>query len=195
MIVSLAQEPSLDALADGALVSLARGGPAGPAFRVLYERHRGDVHRLLLPLLRDPALADDVCQETFFRAYRTLDRFDAHRPLGPWLARIARNLALNELRSRKKLSHGDVPERGQSDRLPREPGESRRVRLALEALPEEDRALVVERIVLDRPTGEIAESFGVSDRTIRTRIQAALERLLHALRTPSTNEENSHDLR
>ncbi len=193
MIVAASRDGVLDGLDDGALVTLTRGGTGGPAFRVLYERHRADVFALLVALLGDHALADDVTQETFFRAYRTLDRFDCKRPLRPWLSKIARNLALNELRARRKMKPGEVPERAASDRLRTEPGEVESVRLALAALPEEDRAIVVERVLLDRPPGEVAESLGVSERTVRSRVQAALERLLAALRNKPS--EDHHDLR
>src|SRR3972149_7647653 len=57
------------------------------------------VFRLAYLLLGDADDAEDVAQEAFIRAYRALDRFDASRPLRPWLLRITSNLARNQRRS------------------------------------------------------------------------------------------------
>jgi len=53
---------------------------------------------------RDPELIDEIVHQTFVQAFRALDRFDAGRPLGPWLKQIARNQALDVLRRRRRES-------------------------------------------------------------------------------------------
>ena len=63
------------------------------------REHQQAVFRLAYLLLGDADEAEDVAQETFIRAYRALERFDASRPLRPWLLRIASNLASNQRRS------------------------------------------------------------------------------------------------
>src|SRR5271169_6374058 len=65
------------------------------------RRHQQRIHRLAVHLLRDRAEAEDVMQETFIRAYRALARFDGRSEPYTWLYRIAINLSLNTLRSRK----------------------------------------------------------------------------------------------
>lgn len=178
----------LAAAPDARLVSLAREDPSGPAFRALYERHRDDVHRFLVRLLDDRALADDALQETFFRVYWHLDRFDPARAFRPWLLQIARNAGVNALRARRK---GVEPppdaaslERATSDRVPRQVAEdehARAAREALETLDDEDRALLVLRHALGLKLTEIAESLGCTERTVRNRLHAAVERLTRAL--------------
>jgi len=87
-------------LTDRELVDLAREGDEA-AFGQLMRRHQQRIHRLAVHLLRDRAEAEDVMQETFIRAYRALARFDGRSEPYTWLYRIAVNLSLNALRSRK----------------------------------------------------------------------------------------------
>jgi RNA polymerase sigma-70 factor (ECF subfamily) len=87
-------------LSDRALVDRARTGDA-EAFGQLVRRHQSRIHRLALHMLRDAADAEDVAQETFIRAYNALDRFDGRSEPYTWFYRIAVNLSLNALRSRR----------------------------------------------------------------------------------------------
>lgn len=85
---------------DRELVDRARSGD-GPAFDEIVRRHHGRIHRLALHMLRDRAEAEDVAQETFIRAYQALGRFDGRSEPYTWIYRIAVNLSLNLLRSRR----------------------------------------------------------------------------------------------
>src|SRR5512147_2270057 len=69
------------------------------AWEPLVLAHQEAVFRLCYLLLGDPDEAEDVAQETFLRAWKHLRRFDATRPLRPWLLSIASNLASNRRRS------------------------------------------------------------------------------------------------
>jgi RNA polymerase sigma-70 factor (ECF subfamily) len=98
-------------LTDRELVDRARAGDAG-AFGHLVRRHQQRIHRLAMHLVRNRAEAEDVMQETFIRAYRALARFDGRSEPYTWLYRIAINLSLNVLRSRKSQrtsSNADDP--------------------------------------------------------------------------------------
>ena len=85
---------------DRELVDRARTGDLS-AFDALVRRHHGRIHRLALHMMRDRAEAEDVAQETFIRAYQALARFDGRSEPYTWLYRIAVNLSLNLLRSRR----------------------------------------------------------------------------------------------
>jgi RNA polymerase sigma-70 factor (ECF subfamily) len=98
-------------LTDRELVDRARGGDTS-AFGHLVRRHQQRIHRLAMHLVRNRAEAEDVMQETFIRAYRALARFDGRSEPYTWLYRIAINLSLNVLRSRKSqrtTSTGEDP--------------------------------------------------------------------------------------
>jgi RNA polymerase sigma-70 factor, ECF subfamily len=85
---------------DRELVDAARQGDS-EAFGALVRRHQKRVYRLALHLVRNSAEAEDVTQETFVRAYGALDRFDGRSEPFTWMYRIAVNLSLNAIRSRK----------------------------------------------------------------------------------------------
>jgi RNA polymerase sigma-70 factor, ECF subfamily len=85
---------------DRELVDRARTGDA-EAFGLLVRRHQPRIHRLAVHMLRDRSDAEDVAQETFIRAYQALARFDGRSEPYTWFYRIAVNLSLNRIRSRK----------------------------------------------------------------------------------------------
>jgi RNA polymerase sigma-70 factor (ECF subfamily) len=106
---------------DAAAVALARAGDCD-AFRLLVERHSRKLFRLAFRLTGNESDAEDVVQETFLRAYRSLNQFDERAVFTSWLYRIATNHALDLLRLRKtrpavSLSGGGESEDSLSDRL------------------------------------------------------------------------------
>ena len=90
----------MDRATDRDLVEQAKGGDLG-AFGELVRRHQQRIHALTTRLLRSAEEADDVTQEAFVRAYKAIGRFDGRSEPYTWLYRIAVNLSLNALRSRK----------------------------------------------------------------------------------------------
>lgn len=87
-------------LSDRDLVDRAKSGDTR-AFGQLVRRHQPRIHRLAIHMVRDRALAEDIAQEAFLRAYNALDRFDGRSEPYTWIYRIAVNLSLNAIRSRK----------------------------------------------------------------------------------------------
>jgi RNA polymerase sigma-70 factor (ECF subfamily) len=83
--------------AEAARLDRARQGDE-EAFRELVERHSTEVFRLAYRLTGNRENAEDVVQETFLKAYRSLHRFDARSAFGTWLYRIAANCAVDVLR-------------------------------------------------------------------------------------------------
>ncbi len=94
---------------DRELVEAARQGDT-EAFGVLVRRHQKRIFRLAVHLLRDGAEAEDVTQDTFVRAYGALDRFDGRSEPFTWMYRIAVNLSLNAIRSRKTSRKSTTPD-------------------------------------------------------------------------------------
>lgn len=90
-------------------MDLARGGDA-EAFGALVRRHQRRIFRLTSHLLRSPAEAEDITQETFVRAYGALGRFDGRSEPFTWIYRIAVNLSLNAIRARKNTRNSAPPE-------------------------------------------------------------------------------------
>src|SRR5258708_19722091 len=69
------------------------------AFEELYERHSRIVYSLVLRILRQGSTAEEVVQDVFLQLGRSSARYDANRPLVPWLLTLPRNRALDHLHS------------------------------------------------------------------------------------------------
>jgi RNA polymerase sigma-70 factor (ECF subfamily) len=152
-------------------------------------------------IVRDTALAEDVVQSAFVRAYERIGQFDSHRPFGPWFMRVVVNDAVKAVSRREpKVS---FYEGGAEDLLIRlaDPGAGpheiaeeaetrRRVWRAMAELPPVQRAVIVQRYFLGMSEAEMAQSGGSPPGTIKSRLNAArkgLSKLLRLhLRTQST---------
>lgn len=82
------------------------------AFEVLYREFYARVFALCRRLLNSPELAEDATQETFMRAYKNFEKFDAEQPFWQWIATIANNHCIDKLRARHRTEHpfGDESE-------------------------------------------------------------------------------------
>jgi len=70
----------------------------------IYKDYAQMVYRYLLSLSHDPSLAEEITQETFYRAIRSIHRFDGSCKLSTWLCQIAKHVWLGELEKRKRRS-------------------------------------------------------------------------------------------
>lgn len=173
------------------LVRLARAGDAA-AREELAERHRDSAFFLALQLLgnRDDAL--DVAQDAMLRFFKHLNRFDAGRPVRPWLFQIVRNRVLDLFRRRKVRKHDSI-EASQDDddraelqlvdesvNLERDAARSqlqKRILLALEDLSQAQREIIVLRDYQDLAYSEIAETLKIPIGTVMSRLHGARKRL------------------
>lgn len=89
----------LDSEAD--LVRRARRGDVD-AFEDLYRDHVGRIYAVSLRMVADPSLAEELTQEAFIRAWRKLASFRGTSAFGTWLHRLAVNVVLDALRSRRR---------------------------------------------------------------------------------------------
>lgn len=133
---------------------------------------------------RDPALAEDIVQAAFIRAYERIAQFDAARPFGPWFLRSVVNDAVKSAtRQRPALPLDDdesppLPDGAPSPEAILERAETRAaVWAALGQLPPEQRAAIVLRYYLGLKEREIAAEVGVPHGTVKWRLHAARQRL------------------
>lgn len=183
-----AAAPSLEGEAAGgaerALVARARAGDV-EALRSIYDRHAPAVRRFLQGLLGDVAAADDGLQETFARAFRRLATLDELDRPGPWLFGIARNVAYELKRGRRRdagapggpagaRGAGDEPAEGRTpedELLGREA--ARAVGRALEGLTDDRRAALLLRVDHELAYDEIARLMGWSLAKVKVEIHRA----------------------
>ncbi len=85
---------------DSDLVAQARGGSQA-ACREIVRRHQRPIYNLIVRMVRDRALAEDLAQETFLKAFTHLEGFDARFKLSNWLLKIAHNTVIDHLRQQR----------------------------------------------------------------------------------------------
>jgi RNA polymerase sigma-70 factor (ECF subfamily) len=148
----------------------------------LYRAHWPAAHRAAYLVVHDSAAAEDIAQEAFLSAIRSLHRFDRRRPFAPWLHRIVVNRAIDWSRARtlrREVDAERVPEpfAGTLGDPPSEPVFSDEVMAALAALGPEHRAVVVLRHLLEYTPGEIAGMLDLPRGTVNSRLRRALDEL------------------
>jgi RNA polymerase sigma-70 factor, ECF subfamily len=166
---------------DARLVEQAREGD-DRAFAALVARYERPLIRVLARLVRDEELARDLAQETFWKVYNRLDRFDTSRRFGPWLFRIGVNLTLDALRRH------EIPTPASIDRSPDDgrrafelPDPDPRVRaelvqevqFVLEKVPIAYRTILVLRDLEGFSSAEVAAIVGRREATVRWRLAKA----------------------
>lgn len=163
------------------LVLAARAGSA-PALEAIVRLHQESLWRLGNRLLGSPSEAQDLVQETFMAALRGLDRFQAGRPLRPWLVTIATRLGLNMLRSRRRSRleelEGEVPDpsEGPAGEVERRL-EMERLMAAVSTLDAVPRAIVVLHYSEEMTCAEIGAVLEMTESAVKVALFRARERL------------------
>jgi RNA polymerase sigma-70 factor, ECF subfamily len=171
------------------LIARIRNGDAA-AERSLYDLHVDDVFRLAYRMCGDEAMAEELTQDTFLRAFDRLADWRAKAPFGAWLRAVAVSVVLNGLRrTRKVRAHETLVEdaailgRG----VPASDVDLRRILgRAVDALPEAHRLVFVMHEMEGYTHQEIARSMGTREGTAKShlsRARAQLRDLLSGLVT------------
>src|SRR5690348_7775528 len=154
------------------------------AFERLYDQYHRLVYGLALRVLTDPAGAEDVTQAVFLKLWRNPELFRGGN-FPAWLARVARNGAVDVLRSRALRSESELPEALPADDALEDIAfahlDAERVRTALAALPEEQRTLIELGFFGGITQEQIARQTGLPLGTVKTRMRTGLRRLRSAL--------------
>ena len=167
------------------------------SFELLLRKYRTPVVNFLNRMVRDAAAAEDLAQEVFLRVYRARGEYLPSAKFTTWMFRIATNLALNALRDGRyrhqeiSLDHSfgaadgenDAPALEVADRQPSIELElirrdrAERIRRAVEALPEKQRAAVLLHKYQEMDYDEIARVLGCSESALKSLLFRAYETL------------------
>jgi len=177
---------SPDEPADVELLGRMRGGDEA-ALETLYKRYAGLVFTLALRIVGDPELAREVLQDAFLRCWRGRDTYDAGRGRVPWwLIGIARNRAIDLLRSRPhqaRLREGEIlpGDARTSDPSPWEAADAvglrRAITSALESLPTAQRRAIELAYYGGRTQSEIASELGAPLGTVKSWTREGMEHI------------------
>lgn len=155
-------------------------------FDEIYQAYFDPVYRYVLSLSGDTHVAEEVTQETFFKALRSLDRFRGDSSLKSWLCAIAKNIWISGQRKKKtqpieQASMLPDPGIGPEERIVRQ-DESMRVHRALHCLDEPYREVFTLRTLGQLSFRDIGELFGKTENwacvvyhRARARIQKEME--------------------
>jgi len=177
-----------------AIARLKRGDIGGLA--ALVRKYQVQAVRTAYLIIRDRALAEDIVQAAFLRAYERIGQFDAGRPFGPWFLRSVVNDAVKAAARRERqvsLEAGSEGEETSLADLLADPGpgpedlvETEEIRqtvwAALGKLPPVQRAAIVLRYYLDLSETEMADELACPPGTVKWRLHAARKRLRTLLR-------------
>lgn len=156
------------------------------AFEQLYGRHRGRLYHFLLRQLRDNALADELFQDVWQRVIAARDSWKPDAPFGTWLYRIAHNRLTDHWRALKHRpaapADGDertarLPDPDTPERILSEFEQRRRLQLALDELPDDQRMVILLRLEQELTLEEIGEITGVGRETVKSRLRYAMDKL------------------
>ena len=196
---ALRQEVIADSTSDHALLEATRTGDED-AFAVLVGRYRNQITSYIYRMTNDYDGAVDLAQETFVRLFRAVDRYQTSHAFSTYIYRIATNLAISELRKRKRrrlvsltgfFQSTDGAEPTEFDPADERPlqdielvdAERRHaVQRAISTLPEKYRAPLILRDVEGRSYEEIARILQTSEGTVKSRISRARDFLREKMR-------------
>ena len=147
-------------------------------FEAVYRQYFADVYRYALALSRDVQTAEEVPQETFFKALPAIDSFRGQCPLRVWLCRIARNQYLTLCRERKRFADSELEigdegiETGFADRE-----DARQLHRLLHEMAEPYKEVFSLRTFGELPFSQIGELFGKTESWARVTYFRARQKL------------------
>jgi RNA polymerase sigma-70 factor (ECF subfamily) len=148
------------------------------AFAELFRLHQRAIYGWLWRIVRNPAAAEDLTIETFWRIYRAHARFDSAREFEPWARAIATHVAIDWMRRRRPEEElpAEIAAPPASD--PAISAEIRRkTAQAFARLPPKLRIAAVLAVVEERPHREVADALGISVGAVKLRVFRALRLL------------------
>lgn len=161
-----------------------RGAQAGSLsdLELLFREHWPRAYRAAYLVVHDGGAAEDITQEAFLAAIRSLDRFDRRRRFGPWLDGIVINRSIDWAKSqalRAEVGDGPLTAVSEEDQVDR--SFSPPIVTALASLTPEERAVIVLRHLLEYTPSEIAELLELPQGTVKSRLRRGLDELADLL--------------
>ncbi len=153
------------------------------AFEALFRQFQNEVYRWIVRIVRDPAAAEDLTVETFWRIYRAHARFRPEGSFGAWARRISSNVAIDHLkRARREVAlEMDPPGPSKPDAAIQQETRQKIAR-AFAGLSPRLRAAATLALIEEEPYEQIAEGLGISVGGVKTRVARAVRKLQESLR-------------
>jgi RNA polymerase sigma-70 factor (ECF subfamily) len=143
------------------------------AFNELVVRHRKHIYETAYHMVRNHETAEEIAQETFLRAFRSLHTFRGKASFSTWLYRITMNLCINELNRTRVLTTSNILETAGEFISPAQ----NMVDQEVQALPPTQKSVLVLRIYQEMPFKEIARILQCTTNAAKVNYQHALLKL------------------
>jgi RNA polymerase sigma factor (sigma-70 family) len=168
------------------------------AYRLLLNRYKDAVYRIIVKIVHNQEEAQDLVQETFMKAFGSLSSYKCQYRFTTWLYKIAANSCIDFLRKRRLISVSlDQPVKTKDGEVRIELPDwtynpevdlalrqkSLSIEAAIDSLPQKYREVIVLRHKQDKPYEEIAEILGIPVGTVKARIFRARELLKKKLKS------------
>ena len=155
------------------------------AFEAIYRDHHRRVYAIALRFARDPERAEEIVQDAFVRAWRSLPSFNGDSSLSTWLHSVAVNAALDGVRRRSRrearLDRGVDLDRYVVEVERAMPGTDIDLERAVASLPDGAREIVILHYIEGYACVEMAELLGIAEGTVKSQLHRARKLLKEAL--------------
>jgi RNA polymerase sigma factor (sigma-70 family) len=168
------------------LAACKQGHTAG--YQALYNRYAKAMYNTCLRIVNNTADAEDILQESFLTAFRSLDSFECEAAFGSWLKRIVVNKAINKVKRNKKrwLNIDETPVTNFHEEESIDEAEFAwkidEIKRAIQALPDGYRTILCLHLLENYKHHEIAVMLNLSASTVRTQYIRAKSKLIQLIK-------------
>jgi len=174
---------------DEALLEAVKNGDC-ESFNPLIERYKLALYKVMYRMVLNRDDAEDLVEEAFIKAYRSIKKFDTSRPFYTWVRRIAVNNAINFLKKerRKMIQPLEFVEKRLSDdrqdpvAMTEQKMLRERINRAMALLPEEFRTIISLKVEEDLSYDEISRALKIPKGTVMSRLARARQKLRQILK-------------
>ena len=161
------------------------------SFEILVKRHQKNIYRLAFRMTKDHDSADDISQETFVKAFISINSFKEEYRFYPWISRICMNLSINHLKRKKFMeSESELsPKRIEEKEAVTDPMNQMikdelmdRIDSSIDRLPPSFKAVLILKVYEELSYEQIAKTLNISVGTVMSRLFRARERLQKSLK-------------
>ncbi|TMV49521.1 RNA polymerase sigma factor [Paenibacillus mesophilus] len=158
-------------------------------FEDIYNRYFRDVYLFVYALSRNETIAEEITQETFFKALRSIDSFKGHCKMSVWLCQIAKNTYFSHVEKQKRFEPEPPPERASGDDVEKavlNKDDAFRIHKALHRLNDPYKEVFTLRVFGELSFAQIGQLFGKTESWARVTFYRAKQKIQDALKEESS---------
>lgn len=160
------------------------------AFNPLVERYKLPLYKVMYRMVYNRDDAEDLVEEAFIKAFRSLKKFETGRPFYAWICRIAVNNAINYLRKERRaqvqplefVEHRLAAKKGDPVKMTAQKVLQEKIAASMARLPEDDRTILILRVDEEFSYEEISKILNIPRGTVMSRLARARQRLREIFR-------------